>query len=516
MSFKRFISVLISITIFALPLQYPLTVEAKRVLSTHQLLASGSVTLADMKISAVNGVAFVDFGVADVLTGKLGCLLKIKDSLGNAIQGIIKAAGTGAEGLGIELVDGWTNSTAYPYDTLTTVGSDVTSAISLGPNRGAKKVVTAEIGKLYKIAHTVTPVSGGLPVFGWWTGDGFNVPSVNVGTDSPAYFTAVAAYTILGFFNSNVASWGMTGYSAKQVLTPSSTGVTIVNSKGGTIYNWTNKSSLFDYASTTFTYEIFRLPPVVVATADVTQANFHADLTDTNAFVDLIGVDLTAYQTGKYLLGIYNKTDGYGMLGHISSVAPAGETLTGTELILNPAFTTDTSNWTAKNSASLSSVAGGEADNCLQILENGATNPYAQQVIGMTEKRLNKFSLYVKAGTEATYNAWMREQVGNKYHFITAGAGAEATGSWVQHSVYFTVIDTGNTEVIIGQYCSLGAGTTLFYDTLSCQRVLDPSSTGARIVSIKGGATRAWFYKHASFNPNDTAGQTYKIYYLGD
>ena len=166
------------------------------------------------------------------------------------------------------------------------------------------------------------------------------------------------------------------------------------------------------------------MPPVVVATADVTQANFHADLTTDNAFVELIGVDLTAYQTGKYLLGIYNKTDGYGMLGHISSVAPAGETL-GAEIA--------TGTLTIKN-------------------------------------------LYKITATEAN-------------HFFTGCA--------------------------IGNYFN-SLGTETCDANNKVKNVSDPPSTGARIVSTKGGAGRAWYYKYTSFNLNDKAGQTYKIYYLGD
>ena len=60
-------------------------------------LASGSVTRANTKISAVDGTAFVDFSTANVLTdyvpykGKL----TITDSTSKKLVGYIKAAGTG-------------------------------------------------------------------------------------------------------------------------------------------------------------------------------------------------------------------------------------------------------------------------------------------------------------------------------------------------------------------------------------------------------------------------------------
>ena len=62
-------------------------------------MPSGSVTRANMKISAVDGTAFVDFSAADVLTGFVvgGGLYKLSiyDSALKAIIGYIKEAGTG-------------------------------------------------------------------------------------------------------------------------------------------------------------------------------------------------------------------------------------------------------------------------------------------------------------------------------------------------------------------------------------------------------------------------------------
>ena len=58
-------------------------------------MPSGSVTRANMKISAIDGTAFVDFSAADVLTNYLGGKLTITDSAGKKITGYIKAAGTG-------------------------------------------------------------------------------------------------------------------------------------------------------------------------------------------------------------------------------------------------------------------------------------------------------------------------------------------------------------------------------------------------------------------------------------
>lgn len=55
-------------------------------LSSMTLVASGSVTQANMKISAADGVAFADFSAAGVLTSKLGHLVRVYDSAGKMIQ----------------------------------------------------------------------------------------------------------------------------------------------------------------------------------------------------------------------------------------------------------------------------------------------------------------------------------------------------------------------------------------------------------------------------------------------
>ena len=99
-------------------------------------VARGTVTQANMKISAVDGTAFIDFSAADVLTLKLGHLLRVRDSAGRAIQGFIKAVGTG-ETLDTEIATGTltalklykiTATEANHFGTGKVVGSYFTSA----------------------------------------------------------------------------------------------------------------------------------------------------------------------------------------------------------------------------------------------------------------------------------------------------------------------------------------------------------------------------------------------------
>ncbi len=432
------------------------------------------------------------------LINSLGCLLKIKDSSGNAIQGIIKAAGTG-ETLGNELLSGFTNSSVIPYDTLTTLGLDISSAIKnpLGSASVGSNVFTGS-RYLVKIVRTYTLI-GGTDVSARIGGDEeLSTPNVIFGTVNPAYATLIAGSRYFGYRAiSQVTNFSATGNSVKQVLTPSATGVTIVNSKGGVTYNWINKSTLFNYTSATFTYEIFRLPPVVVATADVTQSNFHADLTTDNAFVELIGVDLTAYQTGKYLLGIYNKTGGYGMLGHISSVAPAGETFDSEGITI----------WT-----------NGPNNLCEVFTLNANGHDVDSAINSSVAGEFGVNQITASSGALFYYNLNITKVSGDLPNIYVSSL---AQGGGTQHISAYTLANGANTKYFTLKADNLflhhyGGLAFNFSSVNTCKRVLDPPSTGARILSTKGGAGRAWYYTHASFSVNDTAGQTYKIYYIGD
>jgi len=73
--------------------------------SFYKTVGSGSVTQANMRLSGVDGTAFVDFGAANVLTTKIGHLLKITDSANKSIMGYTKAAMAG-ESLDTEIATG--------------------------------------------------------------------------------------------------------------------------------------------------------------------------------------------------------------------------------------------------------------------------------------------------------------------------------------------------------------------------------------------------------------------------
>jgi len=256
----------------AIPSTYPMLIP----------VASGSVTQANMKISAVNGTSFVDFSAANVLTDYLNDLLVIKDSAGRVIQGYIKAAGTG-ETLGSEILDNPTfdaNTTGWSGDSATlasvsggqsnnclqntrTIGGTVWSG-------AIDTTVTTTSSALYKlVAYAKQGTAGAVNLnfsickSGWTLSTGllFTAPVEWTLKSFYANTPYTAAYFWLFSKGSETQTTLWDEASLKQVLTPSPTGVTIVNQKGGSTFNWESKAPLFNYNdSSNYTYTIYSVP----------------------------------------------------------------------------------------------------------------------------------------------------------------------------------------------------------------------------------------------------------------
>jgi hypothetical protein len=108
-----------------------------------------------MKLSLVNGTAFVDFSAAGALTPYICGQLTITDSSGRHLVGFIKAAGSG-ETYGSELMSN-TNFAAT-----TGIGSfNTTLAIVGGGQSGNALQVTLAGGQSYGNAENFFPTTSG-------------------------------------------------------------------------------------------------------------------------------------------------------------------------------------------------------------------------------------------------------------------------------------------------------------------------------------------------------------------
>jgi hypothetical protein len=458
-----------------------------------------------MRISAVNGTAFVDFGAANVLTSKLGNLLVIKDSLGHSIQGWIKAAGSG-ETLGSEEVDTWVNSTARPYETWTPgAGVLITQAVNSTLSGVCYKVLsTAPTSKLFKCVNSITINSGVLTSFGFGNGgEDFVIGGYGeITRNATSYITIPLNYANFGLrANSGVAvDFALTDFSLKQVLTPSATGVTIVNSKGGSTYNFSAKDSAFNYNDASgYTYLIYKTPAVLIANGTFTAANARNSFDATTAFCEASGLDLSPYAgtdagSTPYLIELEDASGdvAWGFGGAVGG----GEAL-DVEKVVNGDFAL----WTGDNPNSWNVAEVGDATS--KITENPAGQCQlirASSLCSMAQNVLTAKALYKVTGDINSIS-------GNLLIGTTGeGVGPKNFSSTGSFSFYYT-----SPDITLYAYCLNPCNATI--DNISAKQVTDCAATGLHIVTARNGTDRGWKTIGATFGYNDA--MKYRIYYLG-
>jgi hypothetical protein len=215
------------------------------------------------------------------------------------------------------------------------------------------------------------------------------------------------------------------------------------------------------------------------------------------AFIDGANASITALADGNHQIEIYDSAGR--MIKGVLKAPGSAETLSGTELVTNGAFTTDTTDWTPVN-ATIAAVAGGDAGNCLEITRTaGPVQTAWGKVFSATANRLYRSDSKLKDGSVASQAAIVHTyRGGSPYTALIAIANLTSTASWVLNTGYGTCTETAADYSVYLRKNNSSVGT-LLYDTISVQQVLTPSTSGATIVSAKGGVTYNFSYKHASF-----------------
>ena len=233
--------------------------------------ATGSITQANTRLSAVAGTAFLDASLASVLTDHVDKYIELIDPTGKKLTGWIKAAGTGETYT--DLIGGTNpalkNGDFSAGDTVWSKVAGSTIHDGAGYNNGTAAVWTAFFAsvsvaptcrrKLYNFSITVNRTSGGLCLMV----GGYNItPIYSTSGTFSAYITPTNSASNEHFYinNGSVKFIGdVDNVVVRQVLTPSTTGVTIVNSYQGTTYNWLSEETGFNHNSSTYTYKIYSL-----------------------------------------------------------------------------------------------------------------------------------------------------------------------------------------------------------------------------------------------------------------
>jgi len=251
------------------------------------LIASGSVTRANTKISAVDGTAFVDFSTANVLTNYAPkSKFTLTDSTGKKLEGYIKAAGTGETFTNRYTsdfsagADGWTGVRSTVEGNIDSIGGQDDWLRSYANTETAYHYTNKAFysaGARYKLSFTYylpsgqTSVTRFIPYIGTLGFSGYQsttntvtsvVSDVNIALGNAMLYFHPASATSPSFAGANSATDDV--YYLKNILldqhvTPSTTGVTITSTADGTTYNWASKEAGFNYNDASgYTYTIER------------------------------------------------------------------------------------------------------------------------------------------------------------------------------------------------------------------------------------------------------------------
>lgn len=161
-------------------------------------------------------------------------------------------------------------------------------------------------------------------------------------------------------------------------------------------YNWTSEASGFNRDdSSGYTY-VIKNGGTTVASGSVTQANMKLSLASDNAFVDFNSAGTLTPYLGDQL--IITDSPNHQLIGYIQA-AGTGQTY-GSQLLGNTAFET-TSGISPLYASNISSVAGGQTANALQLTTTAAFGN-AVQSFTTTNGALLLSSGYMKKGTETS------------------------------------------------------------------------------------------------------------------
>jgi hypothetical protein len=151
----------------------------------------------------------------------------------------------------------------------------------------------------------------------------------------------------------------------------------------------------------------------------------------------------------------------------------------------------DVANWTA-TTATLSSESGGQTGNCMKLLENGGANPTAHWDWVASVANIYEVVFYVKAGDEASYEVEIYDV--NTAAIICTIKENEATAGWVRQRFFFEAIDAvNNTRIILRQKCANGAGTYIYFDSVTIKPIINKTLTFGTAYTIESasGSTRS-------------------------
>jgi hypothetical protein len=306
--------------------------------SGQTVIAQGTATLANTKLSLVAGAAFFDTSDNATFLPYIGETIQLcnTSALGQCIEGVIGNIGTGETLGGVNLITNGTfdgNSTASwtPTNCSLSGAGEFLSIIANGASYArAVQLVTTVAGQRYNFSFSHKRITTSAVAMAGTTSFGSNIWYSPILTQTDwttlaSSFTSPTASTYISFYNEVTTNELVSAYDTVTlypVLSPSSKGFWIRAKPSSTNGDaWSVKHASFDPNSAgNFTWRIkSNTPPgKLIAGAAVTSSNVHAVIDDGNASITISGTDLSVY---------------------------AGNDSGGTRTIINP-HSTSAANWT--------------------------------------------------------------------------------------------------------------------------------------------------------------------------
>jgi hypothetical protein len=318
--------------------------------TVRPVIASGTIAAGELRISAVNGTAFIDLAsdaaasanfVAAVANNDV---IEISDSSKRKIIAYAKAQGTGETYT--DIINGATLNgnmeTGDPPTGWNAVRGTVASETGAGNfNSSPSAKLTTTVGQassnIYREVNLVAGQCVKLSIYlknGNATAiqskiDPFTVGDsiCNTGQINPAVITQYTKYGTQPVGNTKAYIYGVIiigdgkyGYCddvvLQIVLTPSNLGITLTNSPGGTTYNFGVKDSAFNYNDTSgYTYRILSSTAYskLIATQSPVSGTLHIATVDGGAMFFHDSIDFSSYagndtDSTPYLFVFYDST----------------------------------------------------------------------------------------------------------------------------------------------------------------------------------------------------------------
>jgi len=210
---------------------------------------------------------------------------------------------------------------------------------------------------------------------------------------------------------------------------------------------------------------------------------------DGTAFMDNCAA-LVPYADGSHLVEIYDAS-GMMLRGYLGA-AGTGETL-GDELLTNGDFATgDGTGWTMHGGADATiDYTGNELT---ATITTAGSKAFAQYVLGDVRNHLIYYSFTIRDCSNWPGRLYQSTPYNDIRNFTSNGTYTGYNTVWIT-SVFLAV----------GAATITYPGAVLTIDDVSLKSVLTPSTSGATIVSAKGGGTANFQYKNASFTYNEAS-----------